>query len=407
MWESCNPLPHDSEVVIGDFVPEGSPSLKVLNGTDNQAQGTTFKFIMRDIDGLPVLDSTYEGRMRSSQFDAAIYFVPDCLRRLPGRVVFPPVSNRLVVDKGRQLRLDFVGHQAAGASGHYREAVQNLLSRSDDGLAEVRVAVHKVGCHVVKIRGPSPNGSFTELPWCVRVFGVCSEKQAPVTRGDQIGTCVCKRGAYLPATSDSASEDARPRAISAGVQNGQGGFCTACDEGKIKVVVGNSQVNCKSCVIQSADQDRQVTVGLQFEDHDNLEDCGCSAGFFLKPRSATARQFALGLETACSGEPRGMADLVNWAEQLADLSPMDLHDRDMGEGARSQIRATLEALKMACCRGGPDNRTCSHPLPTEEEAGCVSKQAKAQCRRLALEKVLGNWKSDKQKSVCSYCERSQ
>ena len=129
--------------------------LAVITGRYDPTQpdkaGAKFQFVMRDVDGLPVVSETFDFRQRIDDF----------------RVELVRSGHET---KPTPLRMYFIGNKALGADGTYVPLRgEQRAPRSMDGRVEVIVELEHTGQHHVQLRGPQGDVEFQLLPWAVEV----------------------------------------------------------------------------------------------------------------------------------------------------------------------------------------------------------------------------------------------
>ena len=303
-------------------------------GAREQGVRITFEFLMRDIDGLPVVKDYFRGTERVRQF----------------RFLLEREDSSDT--KGLQLSAQVV---TTGISAFTSKRPARLMQ----GRVEVGAVLQAVGPHHVTLFGPQtdPADGLAELPWNVSIFGLCPLGGEAVNNNDL--ECTCKRG-FEPEDTDG---------------DGLSDLCVVCDEGFIKPTL---QGRCRACAdVQSeafggpvsnvGDPNRRLTREelLRFDglavlrrtpdNHDDLGDCGCSPGHFMKFDNNTAR----GLRAQC---PSALQP-EKWLS-AAFVAKLD--------GYRSR----LECTELACSRPSSSSLRLSpatsppSPSGTAAPAGC-------------------------------------
>lgn len=211
--------------------------------------GTTFTFVARDSDGLPIVGENFNGYPRVESFVAELHWEGSD----------PPPVERLPIT--------FIGNRELQPDGTWR--VEQDAPREKDGTFHVAVSLMRTGAHSVRIKGPTADGSSLlpsdYLPWEVHVNGICPLGQLPLVAPPWL--CGCAAGTQPPA----------------------GGFgsnivCQECPIGRIKETNGNTQCySCLEAIVRERGDlrfaaERTITA---VEGSSAIHECGCSSGFFL------------------------------------------------------------------------------------------------------------------------------
>lgn len=202
--------------------------------------GVRFRFVARDVDGLPIVGETYNNLPRVNSFSAVLH-------RERAAVGERPVN----------LPIDFVGNKRLTEEGTY--VVERSQRREADGEFEVTVSVHHVGHHVVRLSGPARDDPFRSegFTWNVHVEGICPIGLLPTSED----LCQCDKG------TEPVGET-----------------CSPCAQGQVKTDVSNDA--CISCpqlmerlnLTMGTDRDRTYTQGTgSFQ----IEQCACRSGHYL------------------------------------------------------------------------------------------------------------------------------
>ena len=233
--------------------------------------GTTFLFVARDSDGLPIVSESVNGYPRIESFAAELHWI--------GR---PEWNERALSSPAevQRLPLSFIGNRQRQADGSF--LVIPDPPRSQDGTFQVTINLERAGEHVVKLKGPPADGSSLQpveyLPWEVRVQGICPIGQLP--NEDPPWSCGCEAGT-------------EPISGGAGLVRAD---CQPCPLGKLKRVNGN--IPCETCMAAILDvrgalkfaADRTVTA---VDGASSIHDCGCSSGFYLSHNAHSNATIAL------------------------------------------------------------------------------------------------------------------
>ena len=261
-----------------------------------QAAGATFQFVMRDIDGLPVVSETMRGESqgfypRIEDFQVELHAEPRTQNPKPKTQNPEPNPNpnpnpkfeEFQVElhrvdapfftKREQLRATFLGNKQRQADGTLRaRRGGERTARELDGRVEVVVELSYAGPHFVIIRGTEGTARDRLMPWAISVMGFCPYKGSIVNAA---GACECPAGM----TRETRDED-----------------CTICPAGYIKSEAGDGPgAPCETCPVVhtrelfEVEPNRRITRGPLVEDHDSLADCGCAPGYFLQYTSLKAK----------------------------------------------------------------------------------------------------------------------
>ena len=200
---------------IGPWVPS-------LRYDEETRTGTTFRFIARDEDGLPVVGETFEEQPRTSSFEAFLHKLDEDVLDVDS----PKNLSEQVDPNAVRLPIQFIGNKDLRPDGSY-QVVSNPPLRVNDGLMEVTVELAHTGPHLVRLRGPSGGFSSTstlpttDFTWMLLMLGQCPAGQVEV--GSR--KCSCDRG-YT--------------------QLGFSAICEPCASGHVKDVYGTE--DCDTCV---------------------------------------------------------------------------------------------------------------------------------------------------------------
>lgn len=235
-------------IVVAEFQIRVGPFQPSLRNTGG-GLGGAFRFVARDVDGLPVVGDTFNGAQRASSFRAELHVLDveadlsagalmEQLRAraeltttaitVAGEATAPETGEAAATPLGaasemKELLIQYVGNkELSKLSGTWSQVVTPPFEQ--DGTMEVEIALDRTGPHVITLYGPN-GGSRTEdqlpterLPWTVLAHGVC-----PIGQGEiQDRKCGCLRGYEQPPD------------------------CTACAPGSMKHLPGGDTV-CLPC----------------------------------------------------------------------------------------------------------------------------------------------------------------
>lgn len=203
--------------------------------------GRVFQFVIRDVDGLPVVAESYRGVQRISTFRYEV-------EREGSQDKAQPLTGTLL--------------STTQADGR--------LPRSMQGRVEVVVSIQHVGPHRVLLYGPSLGARFELLPWDITLNGVCPQDNVVMPDG----TCGCGLG--LEMNSSLLCQPCRSGFVRDNVLDDQ---CTACPTLQTDKF--------SPYVSKDGDPHRRETRDVMMPElnhrylHDELSDCGCSTNFYM------------------------------------------------------------------------------------------------------------------------------
>lgn len=250
--------------------------------------GTSFRFVARDSDGLPVVGETYNGFPRVDGFRAE-------LRWLGSNFGGDGVSAVSVGSTGAvsttvapvtwELPVRFIGNRAAQPDGSW--LVLPDPPRAQDGTFHVTVSLRRTGPHTVRIKGPPADGSSLQpaeyFPWEARVMGICPAGQVPLDNPSYL--CGCAAGTETAGGStDSGTVTCNPCPIGQLKEQNGNDRCYSCTDALLKARGGD--------ITFAASRTITAEPGASA-----LHDCGCSAGFFLSHIGRA--QASIDLSTTC------------------------------------------------------------------------------------------------------------
>ena len=322
---------------------------------EDEIAGVAFEFVMRDRDGLPIINEEFDGSARISDFEANL------------------VRVATTAEKPTPMSLAYVGNKKREARGIWSPLAGQLRPpRTHQGRVEVQVELRHTGRHIVELSGlenSGPEGArFAKIPWKVGLNGICPSSESVKNPLD--AECLCNPGFTRPLDDDEAR-------------------CTICTEGLVKDTVGDQE--CDSCVeanrlrFGNIDPNRRETRGGGeiFHHHDELADCGCAINYYMDFQSLTAVR----LRQACP------------------------HASDVDKWQAAERKAMVDRFQPACCRlATPESTFIGKEWMNRTESGTCDQRLMYACIERACreefleEQAMAVEANSTEQGICRACD---